>query len=798
MLTAFLAIFKDSFRAVMASRVLYVLLGIITVVLLALAPLHIRETLDWKLNPQRHVQDQVALALKLHRGSESDAKPGLKRIWEKLPDKLRENITKIATAPNPLDPALLDAPAESGNPLTLRLLLLLRLEEGLNEVFESNDLYQPEAWQRVGDAEARGLVEKGVDQLTENQRRRLNRLLVTAELSPALGPADQASLETWYGPWQWLTVSTTRQAFLAGFASSLSYIFDKFVMSIGLFIAILVTSGMIPEMFEPGSLNLLLSKPVPRWLLLLGKFVGGCAFITLCAAYLFLGLWLWLGLAGGLWDRGLLWSVPLYVVVFAIYFSVSLLVGILFRSAIVSVILTVVFWGFCFATGSTWGLFDTRVRNDRLALAWEQGDALLAADCQQRVYEWNPDARSWDERIGHNLLLDQPEQKAAMGMLQFLIRIPSKRLLGPVPVGDDGLNLIGTPAFFDPENEASFPVVLHALQPGSPGKPLTLGELPGGTVAMLATPAGPVLFGNGGEVQLLERDKLMARLAEAPGAPDEGNPAGTGDLFVKAGPDEREVVSDRERVTTDPVSGDLFVLRRNELSRFVWNDGDRKYQRSGKRELSGGSSARGMAGWVVAGPGVVAAAWGTGQITLVDPATLEETGSFWPDRSTAIDGLELGSDGRWLVVRFRGGKTLVLDCRGDRTVRPLPGNLAGPVETVSFDGPGGLIVCHATNRVSRLDLESGRSENLASPRGNWLHNLHRLIINPFYQLAPKPGEFYKLVTHLSATGNAAVEKEADLTRIEYQPSPWSPLWSGLSFMAVMLTISAWLFNRGDY
>lgn len=798
MLTAFFAIIKDSFRAAMASRVLYVLLGIITVVLLALAPLHIRETLDWKLNPQRHIQDQVALAIKLHGGSMADAKPGLKRIWERLPEKLRENITKVATASNPEDPAVLDAPAEPGNPLTLRLLLLIRLEEGLNQVVEADDFYQPEVWPRTGDAEARGLIEPGVDKLSENQRRRLNRLLVTAELSPALGAADQASLETWYGPWHWLTVSTTRQTFLAGFASSLNYIFDKFVMSIGLFIAILVTSGMIPEMFEPGSLNLLLSKPVPRWLLLFGKFVGGCAFISLCAAYLFLGLWLWLGLAGGLWDRGLLWSIPLYVVVFAIYFSVSMLVGILFRSAIVSVILTVVFWGFCFATGSTWGLFDTRVGNDRLALAWPQGDRLLAADCQQRLYEWNKDDRRWTERIGHKYLVDQPEQEVAMGVLQFMLRIPSRRILGPVPVDDSGLALVGTPAFFDPENNTSLPDVLHAIQPGAASPPVALGELPAGTIQLLASPSGPVLFQGNGDVRILDRDQLRARLAQPESPPDGSRPALSGDLFVAAGPDDGEAISKPERVTTDPSTGDLFVLRRNELTRFVWNEASRKYQRESASELASGSGAREMAGWVVAGPGVVVTAWGTGTITLVDPVTLQETGSFQPDQTIAIEGLELGRDGKYLLARYRGGKCLVMDCKGDRTFRPLSVNVARPVEAISFSGPGELYVGHATDCVSKLDLATGRSESLAVPRGNWIHNLHGYVINPFYQLAPKPGEFYKLVTHLSATGNAAAEKDADLTRIEYQPSPWAPLWSGLGFMAVMLGISAWLFSRGDY
>ena len=52
----------------------------------------------------------------------------------------------------------------------------------------------------------------------------------------------------------------------------------------GMIAAILVTSTIIPQMFEPGSITLLLSKPVSRSLLFISKFLGGCAFILLNVA----------------------------------------------------------------------------------------------------------------------------------------------------------------------------------------------------------------------------------------------------------------------------------------------------------------------------------------------------------------------------------------------------------------------------------------------------------------------------------------------------------------------------------
>jgi ABC-type transport system involved in multi-copper enzyme maturation permease subunit len=73
--------------------------------------------------------------------------------------------------------------------------------------------------------------------------------------------------------------------------SALPWLIDKGLLAIGLFIAILVTAPTIPQMFETGSLHLLLSKPISRSLLFLAKFVGGCAFVVICATYLSAGDW---------------------------------------------------------------------------------------------------------------------------------------------------------------------------------------------------------------------------------------------------------------------------------------------------------------------------------------------------------------------------------------------------------------------------------------------------------------------------------------------------------------------------
>jgi len=797
MLTAFIAIIKDSFRAAMASRVLYVLLIIITLVLLVVAPLHTRETLDWKINARRHIQDEVRVAQRIFQGNGADATPAQKRIWERMSDKTRVLIEKVATAEKPDDPQMLDAPDGPGDPIPLRLKLVQGIQDDLNKIFQSDDFYDQQTWDKLT-GESKTLADLDPATLTKIQKQRLNRLLVTTELSPALGPADQSSLEIWYGIWQmeFATTSTTRADFNRIFATGVSWIFDKFVMSIGLFIAILVTSSMIPEMFEPGSLNLLLSKPVPRWLLLTGKFVGGCAFISMCAIYLFLGAWLWMGLATGLWDRGLLWSIPLYVVVFAIYFSVSMLVGILYRSAIVSVILTVVFWGVCFGVGATWSVFDSRVQNDRIVSVRKIGETLIAADCQQRIWSWDQPRRRWMETVGREFAM--PQQEIAIGIAQFLAAFPTQYVYGPVVSTDGNWLLVGTPTMFDPEQRGGQRQV-QAVPTGASGTTIMLGTLPNDVVGMIQTLSGPAIVSSSGAFSILDEEKLQARL-ELP-ATDSGGKKQTrlaAELFVPAGPDKPQPVRNAKRVAVHPESGDVLVMNRNQLARFHWDAETKKFLRTGEAELLSGSAGRSTEGWLAVGGKIAAAAWGTGKIVLVDLDSLQELETAVSKRSVGILDLQLTPDGQILLVLFRDGQLFTFHRDGDTRLRQLPVKFQGQIEGFDFAGPDQLLICHSVNQVSSFNLSDNKTVSLASPRGNFIHNLYRYVINPFYVLAPKPGEFYKLVTHLSATADAVTDKEIDLTEVPYSRSPWSPLWSGLLFMGAMLGLGCVIFARRDY
>jgi ABC-type transport system involved in multi-copper enzyme maturation permease subunit len=118
----------------------------------------------------------------------------------------------------------------------------------------------------------------------------------------------------------------------------------------GLLLALLWTAGFLPGFLEPAAASVLLAKPAPRWLLLVGKTAGVLAFVGLQAILFVGGTWIALGLRTNVWDATYLVCIPLLLFHFAVFFSFSALLAVATRSATVCVFGSVLFWLLC------WGL----------------------------------------------------------------------------------------------------------------------------------------------------------------------------------------------------------------------------------------------------------------------------------------------------------------------------------------------------------------------------------------------------------------------------------------------------------
>jgi hypothetical protein len=113
---------------------------------------------------------------------------------------------------------------------------------------------------------------------------------------------------------------------------------------IAMILAIISTASIFPDLITGGAIDLFLSKPIGRLRLFLTKYAAGLLFVSLQVG-VFCGLsFLVIGLRGGLWEPRLFWGVPIVVCVFSYLYCFSALVGLLTRSALAAVLLTMLFW----------------------------------------------------------------------------------------------------------------------------------------------------------------------------------------------------------------------------------------------------------------------------------------------------------------------------------------------------------------------------------------------------------------------------------------------------------------------
>jgi ABC-2 type transport system permease protein len=114
-----------------------------------------------------------------------------------------------------------------------------------------------------------------------------------------------------------------------------------FLYTWGMALAVFASSGLIPSVLEPGRIELILSKPLSRWHLLLGRFAGNVAVVALNVTYLVLGVWIIFGVKTGIWGRQFLWAIVTTVFIFSVLLTVVVLIGVLFESAALATMVTV-------------------------------------------------------------------------------------------------------------------------------------------------------------------------------------------------------------------------------------------------------------------------------------------------------------------------------------------------------------------------------------------------------------------------------------------------------------------------
>ncbi|MEM6690856.1 MAG: ABC transporter permease, partial [Planctomycetota bacterium] len=340
------AVLYDSFHAALASRILWVAFIGIWCLLALLTPFGYRETVTTSF-----LDDDIAAGTRLkgllaqgYRDEKSGERNAVASMVSALDESLRDDLASIVDGKE--QPIRYDD-----------------LTSGINGLLETDNWYEKELWQGF---EVSGELSKlefiKSDELSDLDLKRRRRLRVEAALPGVFRPRSPRSIALVYAGLDFpsfLKVSVDKSQFkklVNQFA--LPLIIRWMLGFVFVLMGVLVTASVIPEMLQPGSLHLLLSKPISRTTLLLTKFLGGCSFVVLCVSQLILGLFLIAGLRLDIWNVRLLWCLPAAVFLFSVFYSVSVLAGLIWRSPILAIGVTVLFGGLCLIVGFVGGLMD--------------------------------------------------------------------------------------------------------------------------------------------------------------------------------------------------------------------------------------------------------------------------------------------------------------------------------------------------------------------------------------------------------------------------------------------------------
>lgn len=761
----YIAVVTDAFREALASRVLwFVLLGIF-LFLAVLAPLGLRDEVTTHLK-RFDVTSSQRLKSLLKSAAQSPRETAASRVVQAFDESLQAKIRGDDDSQN-------------------QRLRTHEVLDGLNGLLDKQDWYQADLWKSTTRMrELRELDAAETETLSEQQLQRRNRLRLEAALPGAFHPRSGNSVRLRYATFDFPDAFViTRSQFLEILNKiALPLIVNLLLGVLGVFIAILVTGSIIPEMFQSGSLQLLLSKPIGRSLLFLAKFIGGCSFVFVNITLMIVGLWLIVGLRLEVWNHNLLWCIPLFVFLFMVYYSVSAVAGLIWRNAIVSIAVTVVFWMACFLVGVTHDLFDQFVAQPATITQVAQLDGeLIAATYKGEVLRYAEAQAKWE-----------PILEAEFGS--------GTRALGPLALSQSNQVVVAQLRHgrFNPFSGSSDTLQLLTAQEN--WKPIDGIDLPPGTREMFAGGDGAlIVYGTRG----IARAESNAMEADSGGQPSGGLFAGLMSMlssetagFAALGPADLSLETPMS-VGGVPKSSTLVVYTRGRLIRLK-AAADQKLVIDQELTLQGENNQRGA---IAATAQHIVVAREDSGVEIYDLQTLELLSTVELQRDGQPTKLQAASDGSNRVALLFADKTvLVIDTANGS---PLPVSIPqqGSISHVAWTDSGELLIACDLDHVLAIDLSDGSILQAWRPQRGFWRLLQDWFVRPLHAVFPKPGELSETVEGI-VIGQREVESgppsEVDLAYDRRILKIWQPLLGCGLFTIVMLGCGCLYVSRQDF
>lgn len=778
----YLAVILDSFAAALSSRILWIAFVAIWLLLIALSPIGYREDFTARFRPQDfHNGTRMKAMLAQGLVDEASKSQPIGRVAAAMPDDLQRQLRRVG----------------EGDEVRIRLSVLA---DALNELIDKeSEWYQADAWSStLRLRELRELDAMADADISDSLRQRRARLRIEAAMPGVFETRASRSVYLTYAGMDFpaeLTVDKTQFATLIN-QWVLPTIINWLLGFILIFLGILVTASIVPDMLQPGSLHLLLSKPVSRSLLLIAKFIGGCAFVFLCVTQLVLGLYLIAGLRLDIWNPRLLWCIPASVFLFSVFYSVSTLAGLRWRSPILAIGVTTIFGAICLVTGIIGGLFDGLVtRPDQIQHLAIAGDDVFGSTRGGGLVRLDRDNNRWDE-VFESDAMNQDRILPPVAIDDHTIATARVRGGRFNPFGSGALELLVLGESYDwvPEPSLRLPTATTSLYlAGDELLALNTGELSSTPIAPIVKAAGSpgssVSSQEDEPEPTTETGGWLSKLTTMMGGATSG--------FTSVLPSTVSMAPPR-LLAVAPDGDWMIVMTRGRLIRLEPPaEKQARWDVTAEVSLPGEASLRGT--MAIAGDAVLVARQEQPvQIFQADSLSLLaeiETDESW----IPVTACGLDSPGRFALVTGDGRCRIVAstaDASGYELTEPLS---TAEVEGAQYDPKSGrLYLSHHVDRLDILDaatLDVAESIRPDLSRWRWVD---ATIVTPLRSIIPQTGELGETIA-ATVSGQSAIEvnnNSEDTELVRYKIL--RPITSCAIFIAVMLTVSCVYFSTRDF
>lgn len=772
----YFTILRDSFHEALASRVLWMLLIVITILLVFMAPLG-PKGLSGPAFDASEVFDPPKLAGEILKDNSAEGLSVGKRLVTQWGGDAKSRVEQIAAATTQSNPPATSPESDAA-----------WFAERLNASITKPDFFVADDWKDVRlRKEARTMEKEGIDQLGSSQRTRFHRLALESAFPSQLAMLTQRRERMAYFGFPLEIFGEMKRTEMQNAIGTTIFAMLKLGVGVaGILAGLFVTSTIMPQTFEAGAVDLLFSKPVVRSGVYITKYLGGCSFVVIMAAYLIGGIWLLAGVRFGLWNIHLLSTIPIFVFIFAVYYSVSCLAGAYWRNPIVSVTMAVALWIVGWILTTINGLSDTYiVVPSRIIKVMTAGETPISVAEMGQVRRWDPPTNSWIEVFA-------PEKQESIG---FGIRRPTP-YAGPV---------------YDPLNKRIVAVErnIREMQQFASIATIWVGDakedfqrkfalkLPAdaqGTRGLLREPNGEFLLVT--DRGLLRWDGAREEQKEAPKV------AGFDLSFLNRGATKalasvapEKPLTNNFQAAMNAVSGELALL--DEAGLFLCKRGeDGKYVVRNEVELD-----LEELGPLAFGGTTILAALNDGRLLAFDAADGKQREPLTIPTSADPNTLFAAPDGKSFALLTRDKQAWLYDpAEHALTAADVSGQ--GNLTALAYSDAGTLLVTDRTDRVSTYTLPDFQRTARYQPSRSWLRFAYDFLIYPLYRVVPKPRELdqltLSLVSELDQTpAGMDVGRDTDLNAPQ-DSSKWTPVRDNGLFIALMLALGCWHVARRDY